>query len=29
MQLEVLRRFFGCYLLKSHHPKARGRSYVG
>lgn len=29
MRSATLRRFFGCYLLKSHHPNARGRSYIG
>ena len=21
--------FYGCYLLESHHPNAKGRSYIG
>ncbi|MEW5305212.1 MAG: hypothetical protein WDW36_007769 [Sanguina aurantia] len=24
-----MREFFGCYLLKSQHPLARGRTYIG
>lgn len=24
-----MREFFGCYLLESKNPRAKGRSYVG
>lgn len=24
-----MRDFYGCYLLKSHNPRAKGRSYIG